>query len=368
MFTSFLTNLTSTLTACGLKTATANPYFLFGSLYDTLQVGGNAQQVNTVGGDTNWYSSYFWISNNVAGTTVGGITNVLNFAWNICEVDVIAGPLGATNLIVMTNSGTAYTTAFSINANSATTKGIPTLWTNPAGPQQLNLALAEYGTGTNAVVNMGMWNNTVFNGLIMGIQCQNGSTVSNEVLHVPSANTAPIYAAWQPDIILWEDIEASFGQTDFTMFTTNMQNWVRFYFNQCPNTAVVLCGTYPTIPAGPAIWAQNMVIFTNAQLFANQGLPVSYYDGYTPFENTNVMNSRGFFASAQNDGIHITSQGMTTYGYFLWRWFGLCDAQSIQNNYSGTFTGKGSGITTNVSVSGLTFYITNGLIMQVSGP
>jgi len=113
------------------------------------------------------------------------------------------------------------------------------------------------------------------------------------------------------------------------------------------NSDIILCGTYPIPPlstgnTGPDIILQNAIIRTNAMMFADQGWSVAYFDGSTPFIDTNNAIARGY--CPLND-VHYSPAGYAAYGYFLWSWMDLAGARTYGNNYVGTFTGDGSGLT-----------------------
>ena len=326
LFDAVLTNLMTQFTFAGCRNTVG--------LYFYASTGGNGE-VSVVGTDTNWYNAYWLMPTNTAYLTFQSGT-----AWNVFEVDFTAGPLGASFNIQTNLNGGAYVTVSSFTATNASLLGKSYFWTN-ANVQNLGIKLVQTSAGTNIICAAGAWNNTLSNAFLIGKQSASSSGTFAEV-QVATNVSGPIYANWSPDIILWESIESSRATN-----TASLQQWVSFYTNWCPNSDIILCGTYPIPPlstgnTGPDIILQNAIIRTNAMMFADQGWSVAYFDGSTPFIDTNNAIARGY--CPLND-VHYSPAGYAAYGYFLWSWMDLAGARTYGNNYVGTFTGDGSGLT-----------------------
>jgi hypothetical protein len=199
-------------------------------------------------------------------------------------------------------SGTINT--LGVGTNAAVWRG-----TNSAGPKSFGWQWCSLSGGTNRILSYGIYNSTITNGFMLGVQGEASAVVSDEVA-ISTNITAPIYAAWSPDLILWQDIDLT------NTLTTYLPTWASFYRTYVPNADVVLCDTYPAA-SDPTIPAQNNIIRTIA--FQNG---CSFFSSYGSFESTNVMSSRGLLYTGGNGDPHYP-YAYPIYSYWLYRWLNL---------------------------------------------
>ena len=353
-------------------------------------VNGTPAPIFVNGDDTNWYAPHCIFFTNTCALQLA-----ITYPWNVVQVEYVQSPVGASFKLQTNNGiGGAYVDC-GATFPAVGTNGALFLWTNNAVTSE-GIQLVQTGPGTNIVPNMGAWNNTLSNSILVSERSASSSGWWN-MNAVPTNWVGPIYAAQSPDIIFCQSIEGS-----ALSVTTNFQKWIGFYTNWVPNADLVVCGTYPVINSGADIALQNSIMRTNVINWSiSQGLDIAYFDGQSPFIDTNNSIARGFLTPVTGDP-HYNPSGCGAYSFFLSDWLDFEGAQfllpqnlsaGLTNNasgviLSGTFTGNGSGLT-NVSASSLTggvttnlqftdgavgllrtntFYFTNGVLMKVTQP
>ncbi len=331
----FIYNLTNRIPFAGMLNGGVPPWGFSGFI----STGAAGQ---SLGKDGFWYPPYYYTSARGGTLTARGV----EFPWNVIEVDYITYPLGSSFAVqTNNNAGGVYgNCSGTISTVGAASRGTSWFWTNSAGPRQLGIQFVALSNGTNRIVSIGVWNNMVTNGFILGAQTQGGSHVFDE-LAVPTNITAPIYRAWHPDIILWQSVESA------AIVSTYLPAWVNFYQTTLTNCDLVLCGTYPSANADQALQGTET---ENIAMAAH----CSYFDGYSPFEGTNTMILRGLWG----DGIHNPG-AYPIYGFWLYRWLDFQDFY-LEGGMT-TANAITRGITTNILVGRHTFYYTNGILELV---
>lgn len=276
----------------------------------------NYWQAKTVSGvsallkSTNWYTwcGFYDTSDYAKFSSDKGVP------WNVAQVDYLEQPSGG-DLGIYTNNTSVYGSyhlAATLNTYAATTNGRTAYFTNAGGAvfNTGSLMLSNI-SGVNWVVNSGIYNTTVSNGIVIGKQAAPDAGVAY-MNQVKTNNRGPIYAAWKPDLILFQVVDYVDAPS---WFSTNIAPRLSFYTNVSPGVDVVLCGAYP-FPGTPNTDLQDCMR-TNAVNYA-----MSYFDGYSPFQSfTNVCYPRGFTQGWTD--VHYSPEGMMTYGYFLSSWLSL---------------------------------------------
>jgi len=232
-----------------------------------------------------------------------------------------------------------------VDANNDTAVGRIAAWTNSSAARTKIRIVGTDGGKSVKVLDAALFNDNVPNGLIVNDWVPDygpGSATIQQILTTNLAVTAPIFAWWKPQLILFQKIGIDYSLQGalFDFFRTNT-----------PNTDVVLCGIYPYVNQ-PEQGTADHSWLTNAM---NYGF--AFFDGRGPLGDTNQMVSRSWIAF---DVVHATQSGYSAYDSVLSYWLGL-DAFVRGNNISGSFAGDGSGLT-NLSANA----ISGGLTANIS--
>lgn len=290
---------------------------------------GAFSNVGTGSKNTNWYTAYLLFTNTASSGQVW-----VSYPWNVLEIDYVANRFGG-QYIIQTNNGEGgkFTTVtdrvagvrkpVGFSAVSPTQVGRSFFWTNPFGPATMQVRVVQTVKGANILTGPGAWNTTLSHAFIVGSQSQ-PSSGAQWMLQVPTNSSGPIYAAWNPDIIFFEDYH-SVPSDNPVNIETNFLHWMRFYTNWCRNAAVVVCGNYPTIGNSGTGGDQgyNHLLYTNVVNLAGQGRPFAYFDGFSRFGNTNLERAMGFWQGSPDYFIHFGPGGMSAYGSYLCKWVNL---------------------------------------------
>lgn len=249
------------------------------------------------------YHSGYYVTTNTGGIIAA---RSLAKAWNVIEVDYLVWPQGST-FTVNTNingGGTYSPISGTINTIGSGTNVASFFWTN-SGPNLIGFTLASTGTGTNAILAIGLWDNTITNGFLAssGIAGNGGDSLTYMVSGPGSNIVAQLYTIWQPDVIFFQDLDFA------SNMATNLPLFCQMVAKVTPNTKIVFCTTYPdsTGPTEGAAEAQMM------HDVARQYGQVCF-DGYSPFVSTNVMYNRGL--TVGSDWTHMPN-AYPFYGYWL---------------------------------------------------
>ena len=281
--------------------------------------------------DTNWPGNYFVGTNGTGfrGNTANGSTA---YAWNTISVHYLAWQNGSTTIKLQTNNGTGgFTDAATFSGKNASASYIGTnfFWTNSIVTSRwpaYNLVIAS--NGTNCIVDVGVWNSAVpSNSFTVGYDFIEASGSTASEVKPGGAILQPIYAAWNPDMIVWNDIEG----TNAAHSETNIANLIELYTNACRNAAIVMTITYPCI--GEDVYGalvNEWMIHSNVVKYAQAGANIACFDGHGLFESTNNFFDRGYYyynvAGGYTDGTHPSTAGAAAYGYLLNAWLGFSDA------------------------------------------
>jgi hypothetical protein len=173
-------------------------------------------------------------------------------------------------------------------------------WTNSAGPQQLGFQLLSTSAGTNRFFGMGYANTTLSNSFVNGLVGNNGSHPFDE-LAINTNITAPIWQAWNYDLIIHESIETT------STITNYMGALVDEWKTWSTNSWIILLTDYPA--SNPSDGYSGMLAYRSVAL--SRGC--SMFDGFSPFVSTNMMAARGMDVF---DSPHI-AVAMPVYAYWL---------------------------------------------------
>jgi hypothetical protein len=259
-------------------------------------------------GNAIWFCYYMQLTNSGA---YAGVQSGFPFPSDNWEVDYVATTNGGPFLIE-TNAGNGWGTVASLTGYAAQETGVAFHWTNSAGlvPGTMQIMLTNTASGTNNWVGVAWNNSTVAGGVRMMVQ---GAQSSSEIFlrQVPERVRAPIYASWDPSLVL----------LCFPITWTSV-NWgpdylatVQFIRTNTPNADLVLCSeVINDTPATP--WTAIQICRTN-------GPHCSYFDSYGMLSITNIGNGRGLFST---DGGHMTGAGYAVFSQLLWDFLDLTES------------------------------------------
>jgi hypothetical protein len=129
---------------------------------------------------------------------------------------------------------------------------------------------------------------------------------------VPESVRAPIYASWNPSLVItyfptfWSDPAFS------VPFVSNYLATITFLRTNTPNADIVMASEVVYDSA----WTPRGYIDIARTNSGN----LCYFDGYGMLSISNIGNIRNLFAG---DGGHMTEKGYNTYSGLLWLWLGL---------------------------------------------
>jgi hypothetical protein len=272
--------------------------------------GTYVQYVNSVT-DPYWYGAYPAITNNT------GIATILtSYPFNLIEIDYITAPDGCSSFYILTNSASGYNIAStSINGVSSTTNGASVWLTNSTGFWTGGYAISNNAAGTNRIVNFWAKNTTISNGWYLNQNYQNAGDSVGAIFTFQTNIVGPIFANNNPDLNVYQDIVSLYYLTNGGNFT-KLVSLLRTF---TPNAGNVFLGTYPaTSGSDSSEQVPNLYMLSVVQTSA----ACAYFDSYTPFESTNVMNNRGFWT--YTDQVHALG-AMGIWSYWVLRWLDFSD-------------------------------------------
>lgn len=290
-------------------------------------LGGTA--LNPSGKDTNWFSSYLTFNSANSQTNVPFVCQV---PFNVFKFDFIAWTNGGSYQVYTNTSHDGSGSYVAMGSPFSTTNAtyqVKTFFiTNSSvfdfiGAQQQTCVfdIRLLGGGTNVLLNSGIWNNQASNCLYVGYNGASSATTSNW-MQMSSNHIGMVWSNDPPDLFIWQDIEVPANQ----LFTTNFVRWISEMTNYAPRADIILCGTYPTFNnSGGSIQTQNLVVRTNAVMWANAGFSVSYFDGFNSLVDTNTVIARGFMIPANDP--HYETSGYNAYGYLFFRWLDFINTE-----------------------------------------
>ena len=233
------------------------------------------------GKDGFWFNAYYGTTN--TGAALNGYCAV-TFPWNVFCISSMLGTNGSSFVLqTNNNSGGGYTTAsptYTTKNGLNTTNGVVWFWTNSAGPQQLGWQLLSTSSGTNRFFGVGYVNTTLSNSFVNGGVGNNGSHLFDE-LAINTNITAPLWQAWNYDLIIHESIETT------STITNYMGALVDEWKTWSTNSWIILLTDYPA--SNPSDGYSGMLAYRSVAL--SRGC--SMFDGFSPFVSTNMMVARG---------------------------------------------------------------------------
>lgn len=260
------------------------------------------------------FAPYFLLTNNQAAMS---IESAVTFPWNVLSITFGVFTNSGTVAIGTNNGiGGTFATALTVNLKSYNTNAVTVLWTN-TGPIWSQVDVSNTTTGTNYVLNVGLLNTTITNGVIFGSFNNTSTSVSN-IYRVSTNVSGPLYRSLNPDLVIAQTIES------YTANSNNFPKLINFYRTWIPNADVVCMGTYFTQsdPGGSSdvgATNQNFAIFSACE----KSTPAAaYFDVTGPFGGTNVEALRGMFVGT--DGTHLFP-AFPIWSYWLSRWLNLSD-------------------------------------------
>ncbi|MGH8023348.1 MAG: hypothetical protein ACRED1_07190 [Limisphaerales bacterium] len=282
-------------------------------------------------GKNGWWFTGGWDMTNLAPAAAATLVNAANFDFNEVEISAICAPWGSS-FTLYTNASSppsGWSQDIAAGVFSTLTSGAVhgTNWIVPLSCGDVisqygarNIMLYQTAPGTNRIVNIWCLNRAVTNGVAFNLLYEPSSSMA-EMLAVSNAIRAPIYAGWNPDLILFDSIEGE------GTILTNCPLWLGFYKANCSNADICLTGIYPTYQDGNGSdedpIKQNLAYESNAVTMA-----VSYFDGHSALESTNNEILRGFWEGPQNDGVHMDGyyqgwDGLSAWAYMWYRWMDI---------------------------------------------
>jgi len=266
------------------------------------------------GVDANWFGQYVKLTNS-GSTATFSLNN--GFAANVFEVDYLT-TAASGKFAIGTNNGSGLSWMITNNAFGASHAGALFRWTNTT-PSPMSIMVSNEQSGTIFLVGLVWINNTITNGVVVGLQSAQGQGIT--ALNQPgTAVKAPIYASWNPTLILFNEI------TTVGDYVPGLQILGDFYRTNTPNADVVLCGTY-AMPLPPNdtglicdevnnladIGIMRAVAYTNSNFV--------FFDGHTPMPDNAQFASRGLLGGAFSP--HASAAGYQFYGNLVWRFLAL---------------------------------------------
>ncbi|MDE2099804.1 MAG: hypothetical protein KGL39_21305 [Patescibacteria group bacterium] len=287
-------------------------------VHNTSTVGGGGN--SGLSTDTTfWYGYNQTLTNSGAGVAFS-LAN--NFAADTFEVDWVTRPSGG--------SFTIWTNGVSMTTQSGNGSGTGQLyrWTN-SGPAAMTIGITNAASGTNSVVGLVWINSTVTNGVVIGLQTGQGTSIS-AMVRPGAAVKAPIYKSWNPTLILFNAVSAL---SDYAY----LQGLTDFYRTNLPSADVVLCSTYglPLPPNGAAICseADNIadVAVMQADAYTNGFL---FFDGHGLMLDNASFAARGLVLGALQP--HASNAGYEFYNSLLWSFLALPEDHARASAIGGT--------------------------------
>jgi hypothetical protein len=281
-----------------------------------------------------WYKRWGLINdqNGVISFGYEGYLYPDGLAANVGAVFYVAEP-GAGHFSIQTNinNGPWMPVAgyANVDANYTTAVGRIAAWTNSTAELTKIRVVGNDSGKSVKILDAALFNDTASSGFIINDWVPDygpGSASIQQILTTNLAVTAPIFAWWNPQLILFQKIGIDYTLQDalFDFFRTNT-----------PNSDLVLCGIYPYANPVEQSTADHSWL-TNAMAYG-----FAFFDGRGPFGDATQMQNRGWILP---DTVHGTLPGYAAYDGILSYWLGL-DTFIRGNNITGSFSGNGSGLT-----------------------
>ena len=344
-FGGFVTNLLSYKPLAGYASTVL---FVLPSFINYGPSSGNDTALSAAGDDANWHGSYFILTN--AGNITAPSQVIVSDIYN---VQYLANPGGGSFVIEMrtngaspgnfTNLDSTWTTIATVNAQNPTWEGRVAWWTNSA-PLTTQLRVRATTPGWTPIVGYAQWNSTITNGVILSQYSHQNS--GNYWTYTDTNRVFPIWAARTPDLVF---VTGGWGDSRLTDTVATL-NLVKRGF---PESDIVDVATHLVASLRSDALEQNFCLMSGIPFFDGQGASIAAWGNYP----------NGVSLGLYIDTAHLTASGHAAFSQLLWSWMGLISYSAVQNGLPAP-----AGVTTNVSIGGVTLYITNGIIGRVSTP
>lgn len=344
-FGGFVTNLLSYKPLAGYASTVV---FVLPSFIGFGPYSGNDTALFAAGDDTNWHSSYFVLTN------AGNITAPSQIIpSDIHNVQYLANPGGGSFVLeirtngaspsVFTNLDPTWTTIATVNAQNPTWEGKVAWWTNSV-PATTQLRVRATTAGWTPIVGYAQWNSTATNGVILSQYSHQNS--GNYWTYTDTNRVYPIWAATAPDLVF---VTGGLGDSRFSD-TVGTLNLIKAGFAE---SDIVDVATHLASTNRSDALEQNLCLASGIPFFDGQGASIAAWGNY----------ANGVSLGLYTDGAHLTAPGYATFSQLLWSWMGMTSYSAVPRTAPVV-----TGVTTNLSIGGVTLYITNGIIGRVSAP
>ena len=209
---------------------------------------------------------------------------------------------GQFRLLLSTNGG-PWTIALNLDGNSTTSQGH---FTNVALPLNRYRVRVESDTGTNFIIAPSMFATNSFG--IHAVFIEWGGIDLGQVTNVPLSIRQPIFAALQPDLLVWHMKEE---QAILPFHSNRMAACETWWSNAAPNCDVIYIGTPWNSADTNSTWTldQNAITRSIAQRYHR-----TYADLMQPTVSYPWLLTNGFM----QDTIHLNSAGGLYCANLLW--------------------------------------------------
>jgi hypothetical protein len=344
-FGGFVTNLFSYKPLAGYASTVL---FYLPSLIVYGPNSGNDTALFFGGDDTNWHGYYFVLTNT---GNISAPAQILTS--DVCNVQFLANPNGGNFVLEIrtnaaapyffTNLDSSWTTVATVNANSPGWQGKIAWWTNSL-PVPTQLRVRATTPGWTPIVGYAQWNSRLTNGVILSEYSHQAS--GNYWSYTDTNKVFPIWSSWYPDLVF---MTGGFGDPRLA----DTVGTFKLLRNGFPAADLIDVGAH-------LVLVQRSDNLERQFCFA-QGIP--FFDGQAACATAWGTYANGASLGLYTDDAHLTTAGYAAFSQLLWSWVGF-------GSYSaaGRLPAVTGGVTTNVSINGVTFYITNGLIQKVTAP
>jgi hypothetical protein len=279
---------------------------------------------------TNWLS-YIIITNNsifsprfaISASIPNPLTANHNFPANVIRVYYLKNPAGNTfyvdvrtndlngDVVGWTNYPDAnWSTVGTLSSYNASWAGAVFAWTNALGvaPTQTRVRCGAVSQFT-PIVDMGMWNNTISNGSLVGMFAQEGGPNLDQYTNL-TAKTGPIWADQNPTIVFHSNaVSDQVGQVKASLDA---------------QLGIIHAG-YTHADVLDLIPHEQDNSSYNGELYYNFTNGTAVFNGATA-----TADAWGSMENAVNRGLmdsvvshHLTSSGYLYFGEMLWAWLDL---------------------------------------------
>jgi hypothetical protein len=249
-----------------------------------------------------WFSTYFKLP---AGGGVGWESQLFT-GGNLCDAVgayYVRHPQGGSLALCLSTNAGPWTTNLILDGYSPTPVGCFTNLNLPLNRYRLRLTALS---GTNYVIGP-QFLQAHTNGLHIAFMDYGGIALS-QITNVPAAIREPIFAALNPDLLIWHMKEDGSSTTSNRMETC--ENW---WTNAAPDCEVLYIGTPRTIydTTNTVTADQNRIVRATAVRHGR-----AYVDLMQPGGSYESLTNHGLLYS---DGVHLSTAGGQWGAEIMWR-------------------------------------------------